>query len=119
RISVYRCGDAVSDFAVVQDRSPTGGSSHHIDLLSLNFPEIVEAQRWLIASKRERRATPRVDAEDRFCSACRARQKRAVARHVLGATARRDEEQTPAAVTSPGVHRVLNCHSYEHHNQAR
>ena len=31
----------------------------------------------------------------------------------------RSEHQSPGAETSRGVHSVLNCHSYEHHNQAR
>src|SRR5947207_1506339 len=45
--------------------------------------------------------------------------QRTVARHVFSASASWNEEKTPAAVTSPGVHTMLNCHSYEYHNQAR
>ena len=112
-------GDAVSDLAVMQNRAAAGRPSHDVDIGSANLPDVVKTRCGLIAPERERRPAPGIDAEHRFASASRTRLQRGVPRHVLGARAWSGEEKAPGAVTSPRVHRVLNCHSYEHHNQAR
>ncbi len=119
RARIDRCGDAVCDFAVMENSPATGWATHDVDLRIPNLLQVVKSDGGLITAERKGRTTPRINAEDRFSIARRACLQRTVARHVFSAGARRYEEKTPAAQTSPGVHRVLNCHSYEHHNQAR
>src|SRR5881396_3220469 len=99
----------------MENRAAARRSPDKVEVGRSNLSQIVETGRGLIASERQRRATPGINAEDRFAAPRRARLQDGVASHVLGARARRSEEKTPAAVTSLGVHTMLNCHSYEHH----
>ena len=110
---------AVCHLVVVEDRATAGRPSHDVDVRGADLVDVVQARRRLMSAERQRRARPCVDAEHGFTRPRRAGLKGAVPRHVLGARTRRGEEKAPAAVTSRGVHRVLNCHLYEHHNQAR
>jgi len=109
----------VSDLVIVQNGAATGRPAHDVNVGRANLLDVVESGRWLMPAEGECRTRPRVDAENGFPGPRRARLQGAVARHVLGAGTRLREEKAPAGVTSPRVHRVLNCHLYEHHNQAR
>jgi len=118
-VVLERSCHAVGDFTIVQNCAPTGGSPDDVEPSGPNPLNIVESRRRLVSAERECWLRPGVNAEHGLRRLRGAHLQCRIPRHVLCARARRREEESPASVTSPGVHRVLNCHSYEHHNQAR
>jgi hypothetical protein len=84
QVGVGGGGDAVGDFAVVEQRASAGGAADDLDAEVAGAGGIVDAGGGLVAAEGERGSGPGVDAEDGLAGTRGAAEEGLVERHVVG-----------------------------------